>query len=85
MTGSIERGLVNLNTKLKTLIGYRKWEIRDLSWGPRTRHLEFVPLFFWGGNHAASRKTTKCIHIYRAEGQDHINFMVFTISKESMV
>ena len=34
--------------------------IGDLGWGPRTRHLVFttlVPLFLWGGNYAASRRT----------------------------
>ena len=39
MIGSIGRGLVNLNTKLKTLIGYKRWKIGDLGWGFRTRHL----------------------------------------------
>jgi len=32
----------------------------DLGWGPRKRHLVFnyiVPLFLWGRNHAASRRT----------------------------
>ena len=78
--------MVNLNTKLKTLIGRKRWKVGDLGWGPRTRHLVFVPLFLWGGNHAASRKTTAtCIHIYRMERQDHINFIVFTTSKGSMV
>jgi hypothetical protein len=33
-------------------------EVGDLGWGPRTRHLvTFVPLFLWGRNHAASRRT----------------------------
>ena len=49
---------MNLNTKLKTLIRYKRWEIEDLGWGLRTRHLVFVLLFLWGGNYAASRKTT---------------------------
>ena len=34
--------------------------IGDLGWGPRIRHLDLflhVPLFLWGGNHAASRRT----------------------------
>jgi len=57
MTGSIG-DLVNLNIILKTLIRYKRWEIGDLGWGPRTRHLVLVLLFLWGGNHAASRKTT---------------------------
>ena len=71
MTGSIGRGLVNFNTKLKTLIECRRWEIKDLSWGPKTRHLVFILLFLWGENHAASRKTTAtCIHVYR--GKDRI-------------
>ena len=86
MTGSIG-GLVNLNTTLKTLIGCKRWEIRDLGWGPKTRHLVFVLLFLWGGNHAASRKTTAtCIYIYR--GKDRITTTSqysFTISKGSMV
>ena len=62
MIGSIGRGLVNLSIKLKTLIGCRKWEIGDLGWGPRTRHLVFVLLFLWGGNYAASRKTTSNVY-----------------------
>ena len=54
--GSIRRGLVNPGTKLSMLIEYRKWEIGGLGWGLRTRHLVFVPLFLWGGNHTASRR-----------------------------
>ena len=43
--------------------------IGDLGWGPRTRHLvlfqfKFVPLFLWGGNHAASRKTTSKVYTH---------------------
>jgi len=33
----------------------------------------------------AGRPQAIGIHIYRAEGQDYINFIVFTISKGSMV
>ena len=64
MTGSIGRDLVNLNTKLKTFIGYKRWKIGDLNWGTRTRHLVFIPLFLWSGNHAASRKTTSKGYTY---------------------
>ena len=45
--------------------------------GPRTRHLDsflHVPLFLWGGNHAASRKTAG-VYIHMAfkweQGQDN--------------
>ena len=38
-------------------LGAGNKDIKDLGWGPRTRHLVFVPLFLWGGNHAASRRT----------------------------
>ena len=42
--------------------------IGDLGWGPRTRHQFYttlVPLFLWGGNHAASRRTIGvCTYVY---------------------
>jgi hypothetical protein len=51
--------------------------IGDLGWGPRIRHLDLflhVPLFLWGGNHAASRRTAG-VYTHRAfkweQGQDN--------------
>ena len=39
-------------------LGAGNKDIKDLGWGPRTKHLvTFVLLFLWGGNHAASRRT----------------------------
>ena len=90
MIRSFRKGIVNLNTKLKTLIGCKKWEIGDLSWGPKTRHLVFVLLFFWGGNHAASRRPAGVYtHIgqlreQRAGKQRH-QFYGFLNSNGSMV
>ena len=41
--------------------------VGGLGWGPRTRHLVLIPLFFWGGNYAASRRPVGVYtHIYRA-------------------
>ena len=73
MIGSIERGLVNLSTQLETLIGCRKWEIGGLSWGLRTGHLVLILLFLWGGNYAASRKTTGNVytHIQGRRAKSH--------------
>ena len=54
------------STELSALIGCRRWEIGDLGWGRRTRHLDLflhVPLFLWGGNHAASRRPAG-VYIY---------------------
>ena len=46
--------------------------IRDLGWGPRTRHLvlfqfKFVSLFLWGRNYAASRRIAG-VYIYTHTG-----------------
>ena len=79
------------STKLSTLIRCRRWEIGDLGWCPRTRHLVliFIPLFLWGGNHAASKRPAGVYihtHIGRSgeQGQaSNINFTAISIQVEA--
>jgi len=54
------------STKPSALIGCRRWEIGDLGWGPRARHLVLTrPAVPLGGNQAVSRRTTG-VYTYRA-------------------
>ena len=81
---------MNFGIKLSTLIKCRKWEIRGLGWGPKTKHLVLVLLFLWGGNYAASRRPAKVYtYIYKAikgarAGKQQHQFYGFLNSNGSM-